>query len=581
MCKQGVLNTRADVVNWLEGLFDAFSKQYISSSAGVDLGNTGYHYSDDGARIEAFSRIVWALGPYIAGGGDHPIYEHYLEGISNGTNPEHPDYFGAIYAYDQRSVELAALSFAILLDTDKFFYALDKKSQKNYVKWLDQINHQPMGGNNWQFFRVLTCLALERVGYEYDDTLYNKSLELIDTLYVDKGWFIDGATGNFDYYNPFAFHFYSMVYYKEKSTRDIERCERYKDYATKFASEYTNWISNEGSVIPYGRSLTYRFGAVAYYAVTAYAGIEVVPYGLSKQIVLNNLSYWMNQDILDRDGILTIGYCYPNLIMSEPYNAPGSPYWGLKTAAMLALPEDHPFWASEPEDIPVVNQPIKQEVPGFIIQRLEGGDHVVALSGKQDKGRINGYFVSTFAEKYGKFAYSTRYGFSISRSMYRADHGAFDSMLAVRVEGHPNYAVRLEQELIEMTDNSITSKWTPLPGVEIITTLTAKEEGHVRRHVIKTDKALETLEGGFAIKRKAVSNLEENTLTITDSMARADNGIDQSLIEDIEGNRKAIMVVPEPNTNLINNKTLLPMLEGHIPVGETTYTCFVYAGRVN
>ena len=54
-----------------------------------------------------------------------------------------------------------------------------------------------------------------------------------------------------------------------------------------------------------------------------------------------HLDYWMKQPIFDNGGILTVGYTYPNLLMSETYNAPGSPYWALRLC-ILDLPDDHP-----------------------------------------------------------------------------------------------------------------------------------------------------------------------------------------------------------------------------------------------
>ncbi|WP_375803652.1 DUF2264 domain-containing protein, partial [Enterobacter kobei] len=48
-------------------------------------------------------------------------------------------------------------------------------------------------------------------------------------------------------------------------------------------------------------------------------------------IVLRHLRWWQQQSIVDRDGILTLGFAYPNLAMCEDYNSPGSPYWALKT----------------------------------------------------------------------------------------------------------------------------------------------------------------------------------------------------------------------------------------------------------
>jgi hypothetical protein len=57
----------------------------------------------------------------------------------------------------------------------------------------------------------------------------------------------------------------------------------------------------------------------------------------------------------DFSGITTIGYRYPNLIMAEIYNAPGSPLWALKTFLLLALPDDHPYWNAEAADYPQVD----------------------------------------------------------------------------------------------------------------------------------------------------------------------------------------------------------------------------------
>lgn len=52
-----------------------------------------------------------------------------------------------------------------------------------------------------------------------------------------------------------------------------------------------------------------------------------------KGLIVRNFNWWLGQKMFDRDGILTIGYCYPQMYMAERYNAPGSPYWGMKSFA--------------------------------------------------------------------------------------------------------------------------------------------------------------------------------------------------------------------------------------------------------
>ncbi|MGO8557679.1 DUF2264 domain-containing protein, partial [Rhizobium ruizarguesonis] len=86
---------------------------------------------------------------------------------------------------------------------------------------------------------------------------------------------------------------------------------------------------------------------------------------------------WKDKPIADRDGVLSIGFGDPNLLMSESYNSAGSPYWAFKAFLTLAIPEDHPFWTDteqEPEQAPDV---VPQSHPGMVIMRA-GGD-VVAL----------------------------------------------------------------------------------------------------------------------------------------------------------------------------------------------------------
>ena len=68
------------------------------------------------------------------------------------------------------------------------------------------------------------------------------------------------------------------------------------------------------------------------------------------------MEYWLAQPVFDNGGVLTVGYTYPNLLMSESYNAPGSPYWSFKTFVCLALPDSHPFWKAESEPLPKLSE---------------------------------------------------------------------------------------------------------------------------------------------------------------------------------------------------------------------------------
>jgi hypothetical protein len=97
--------------------------------------------------------------------------------------------------------------------------------------------------------------------------------------------------------------------------------------------------------------MTYRFAMSAFWSAIAFADVELpapLSWGVIKGLHLRNLRWWARQPgAYNFDGTFTLGYVYPNHNMLENYNSPGSPYWACKAFLTLAVPESHPFWASE------------------------------------------------------------------------------------------------------------------------------------------------------------------------------------------------------------------------------------------
>ena len=93
--------------------------------------------------------------------------------------------------------------------------------------------------------------------------------------------------------------------------------------------EETSWviIAHNVNAIPYGRSMTYRFAQSCFWSALALADAkpEGMAWGEIKHLLLSNIRSWMQLPIFDRGGVLTVGYVYPNLCISEGYIAPVSP----------------------------------------------------------------------------------------------------------------------------------------------------------------------------------------------------------------------------------------------------------------
>ena len=307
---------------------------------------------------------------------------------------------------------------------------------------------------------MLVNLALDSVGMPCDLALMERDLDEIDSWYVGNGWYTDGDPAvkpQRDYYIPWALQILRRIVQRllRPGARPA-RAARFRQRALEFGREFAFWFDENGAALPYGRSLGYRFGQCAFYAACVFAGLEPLPLPVMKGIIVRNFQWWLAKPILDRDGVLTIGYCYPQLYMSERYNSPGSPYWGMKSLLVLALPQDHPFWAAEAAPLPKLPALYAMQSADLLFQRLPDGQ-VNAYAPAEVEENEHGQF----AEKYGKFVYSTRFGFSASRSYAQLEQAAPDSMLAFVIGGQ--VFVRRHSERFQLLGDRLLSQWVAVP----------------------------------------------------------------------------------------------------------------------
>ena len=393
-------------------------------------------------------------------------------------------------------------------------------------------------------------------------------MELMDKFYLGDGWMSDGnGTQQRDYYVSFALHYYNMIYSVLMEQEDPERIAAFKERAGLFAKEFVYWFTPEGDALPFGRSLTYRFAQASFWGACAYANVEALDWGVMKGLYLRNLRWWLRQPIYNNDGTLSIGYRYPNLLMAEYYNAPGSPYWAFKAFLPLALPDDHPFWAAEEKPLPELEKTYTQKHPYMVIMRNDAQNELVALNG----GQWAGFGPTHNAAKYAKFAYSTKFGFSVASESTSLKKGAFDSMLALSEDGRM-WRVRTTCESVEVGEGVITSVWKPWEDVEIETTLIAANPWHVRIHKIKTGRPLMTAEGGFAIAQESNPSVPLDTWQVIEDQlvfCTVDQGV--SGLINLKGHERAQVVDAVPNTNLMHARTVIPTLTSQLEKGTSVY----------
>ena len=549
------LSTKQDFQALMHLFLDPLKPYYSAGGARLHLGETGVTYGQAAIELEAFSRPLWALVPFWVGGGSDPEFEDiYRRGLAAGSDPENPEYWGECKDYDQCFVEMAAIACGLLNAPEKLWDPLSDAEKQNLARWLDQINHHQIPECNWQFFMILVNLALKKCGMPYDPENMARGLARIDSYYSGDGWSTDGASPQKDYYIPWAIQYYGVLYAKFAADTDPERAALYRSRAELFARQFIYWFDENGAALPYGRSLTYRFAQNCFWAACVWAGLEPFPLGVMKGLIVRNFNWWLDQKMFDRDGILTIGYCYPQMYMAERYNAPGSPYWGMKSFILLALPDSHPFWSAEAEPMPALDALKPMPHANMLVARTKG--RVTAYAAGVNEGHGHGQF----PEKYAKFAYDTRFGFCASRSREVIYQAAPDSMLAFVIDD--NVFVRKVSLSHEIRADRVVSKWSPFPGITVTTTVLPTADGHIRRHEIESAYPCEAYDCGFAVPNFAPGYVESTA----GGAATARNA---AVSCTVSGSGEGTVIKCDPNVSLYSTNVCIPAVRYAIPEGRT------------
>lgn len=556
--KNNPLKTKEDLKNALLNICSPLVPLLKQQKPGhLYLGTSGSVYNENAREVEAFLRPLWGIGPLVTSKSEDGsnLSKHFVKGIIEGTDPKSKFYWGKVNDYDQLIVEMASISVSLILARSTFWNVLNNEQQDNLYEWLIQINDHVIPNTNWLFFRVLVNIAMKKCGRKWSIQSVSDDLKNIDSFYLNDGWYFDGYENQIDYYIPFGIHFYGLIYAKTMESEDPERSLLYKERASIFAQTYKEWFSVDGASIPFGRSLTYRFAQSAFWSALAYANVEALHWGAIKGIVMRNLRYWFRSNIFSEDGLLTIGYRYQNLNMAEGYNAPGSPYWALKTFLVLALPDNHPFWTAEEEDL-IFTEKSVQRSPRMIICHDKSGSEVQAFTSGQHSSEH-----AHADAKYEKFVYSTTFGFSVPKGGLSLKQGAFDSCLALaECDGH--YRSRYGCQSYSVEQNYIESFWKPWNDVEIKTFIVPLTPWHIRIHVIKTNRILDTAEGAFSAPAG-----EGTEYSFKDKIFYEFSGKVTGIV-DYNGIRKPEIITPEPNTNVLYPRTIIPTLTSRINKGK-------------
>ena len=234
----------------------------------------------------------------------------------------------------------------------------------------------------------------------------------------------------------------------------------------------------------------------------------------------------------------------------------------------LMLPESHPLWATQEEPLRLEDASFR--VPGMFISHAKG--NTIALS----SGPYHD-FARHWAEKYCKFAYSTRYGFSVENNLKEFELATLDNMIGFSFTGKDFYFRGKNKSWI--FKDGLYSEWSPVKDIEVKTWILQRGKYHIRVHNIfnNSNDAVVSLEGGFAVSVMRKKKIDIITNSGLKSIAQISTSDDTSLLINLLNEREPRACEPDPNCNLISSKVMLPQLRGSIPAkSSANFACVVY-----
>lgn len=371
--------------------------------------------------LEGFARTfllaAFRLGAEkpVAHGRLAQLADTYARGLANGTDPGAADRWPTLREKGQAKVECASIALALHLTREWIWDRLHDDVRARTVEWMSPMVGADTPPNNWVWFRCVTEAFLRSVGGPWAPADIDDAIARTESWYVADGWYSDGDFGsglrNFDHYNGWAMLFYPL-WYCTISAADAGPGlrERYADRLSRYLADAQYLVGADGAPLFHGRSLTYRFAALAPFWTGAVFDATPLAPGLTRRIGSGMLRHFLDSGAVDEHGLLPPGWHGSFPAIRQTYSGAGSPYWASKGFAGLLLPADHPVWTAVEEPLPVERADVHATLaaPGWLVSgtRRDGVVRVVNHGGDHaSPGRTE------FDEPcYDRYAYSTACG---------------------------------------------------------------------------------------------------------------------------------------------------------------------------
>lgn len=254
------------------------SKGELKKNMQVEISPTWDGRSKDVTYMECFGRLMSGIAPWLSLPDDDTeegkmrkqLREWALKSYAHAVDPDSPDYL--LWRNEgQPLVDAAYIASSFLRAKDQLWEPLDEVTKQRYIKEFQLLRRIDPPYTNWLLFSAMIESFLMEADAQYDLFRIHTAVRKAEEWYVGDGWYSDGETFAFDYYNSYVIQ---PMFVQVMQTvndhkvilhdRSLEMQKKTEDLAKKrmqrFGMILERFISPEASFPVFGRSMTYRLG---------------------------------------------------------------------------------------------------------------------------------------------------------------------------------------------------------------------------------------------------------------------------------------------------------------------------------
>lgn len=316
--------------------------------------------------MECFGRLMAGVAPWLSLPDDDSAESKQrkqlriwaLKSYKNAVDPSSPDYL--LWSENfQTLVDAAYIAESFIRGYDSLWMPLDNITKERYITQFISLRRINPLYTNWLLFTSTIEAFLHKVEGKADYYRIDSALRKVSEWYIGDGWYSDGPSFAFDYYNSFVIHpmlFECMEVLTNGGKIKREWAGTTFLHATKRMQRYSvileHLISPEGTFPVFGRSITYRTGVLQPLALVAWK--ELLPKELSNGQVRAAMTAVIQRMFADErnfneNGFLTLGFNGKQPDTANVYTNNGSLYLASLAFLPLGLPADHSFWTAPAE----------------------------------------------------------------------------------------------------------------------------------------------------------------------------------------------------------------------------------------